>query len=333
MTKKLLQDECLNCHIFIDYTSTIICNQCNNATYCSQICLNHDKKYDHHKKFCKKIQKTKIFFEYKSKTLYNCAICLESMISTENTYYTCMHFFHKECIDKYSNYIINQQCCPLCRQHLRILTIDNLITDIQLNYSSKYINRLINYIELILSLNNNLLLNYNKLLSANAQILNQMVNYHMHKGIELENLDVFFACGSICLAVVKNYKNGLKFLTTAADRNHIKSQFSLGSYFRKNMKNNYNNYKLAIKYYTMAAKQNDIISQLHLGRLYSENDYEINIDLALKWLNLAGSNNNYDAYVYIGDILIDYEINIEAGIEYYNKARMHGNKLVITRLT
>jgi hypothetical protein len=64
MSKKISQDECLNCHILSDYTSTILCNQCNNATYCSLICLKFDKNYNHHDRFCKKIQHTKIFFDY-----------------------------------------------------------------------------------------------------------------------------------------------------------------------------------------------------------------------------------------------------------------------------
>jgi tetratricopeptide (TPR) repeat protein len=329
MSKKISQDECLNCHILCDYTSTILCNKCKDATYCSISCLEFDKKHNQHNKFCKKVQKTKVYFTYKPKTLYDCAICMESMVSTENIYYTCMHFYHKKCIDKYLSFV---SCvhCPLCRQELTELTIGNLINSIQLNYSPKYINRLINYIELILSLNDDLLFNYNKLQTANTKIISHLINYHIQKGLNENNLDVFFACGSICLH--SDNKDGIHFLTVAADQSHIKSQFTLGSYYR-NIMTNYSDFKLAIKYYMMAAKQNDIISQLHLGRLYSDNRHEINIDLALKWLKVAASNNNYDAYVYIGDILIDYQLDIEKGIEYYNKALSHGNELAIKRLT
>lgn len=329
MSKKISQDECLNCHILCDYTATILCDKCNNATYCSKICLEYDNKNNQHIKFCKKIQKTKIFFTYKPKTPYDCAICMESMVSTENTYYTCMHFFHRKCIEKYSSFV-SFVCCPLCRQTNNELTMENLINLIQLNYSPRYINRLINYIELILSLNNDLLSNYNKLLEANTQIINQMVNYHIKKGVIDNNLDVLFACSHTDPHA--NNREGIRFLTIAANQSHIKSQFTLGSYYRRIMSNR-SDFKLAIKYYMMAANQDDVISQLHLGRLYSENQYEINIDLALKWLNIAASNNNYDAYVYIGDILIDYQINIEEGIKLYNKALQHGNELAIKRLT
>lgn len=164
--------------------------------------------------------------------------------------------------------------------------------------------------------------------------------------------------------VEQNYITAMKWLTDAAEKNHIDAQFAIGHmyYYGKGVEVNYTkaivnfilsasngnanaqnmlaicymngqgahqDYNKAIKYFELAAKQGLAQAQFNLGMLYFYGQ-GINKDIkkAIELFTLAADNGDNDAQMVLGELYFDgreVEQNYIEASKYFTMAAKQGN--------
>ncbi len=107
----------------------------------------------------------------------------------------------------------------------------------------------------------------------------------------------------------KDYKEALKWLTKAAEKDHVEAQFYLGGMYYEGQGMEQPNYQEALKWYKKAADRMDgdrdighAEAQFHLGVMYHKGQgmEQPNYQEALKWWTIAGKKNHTGALNNIG---------------------------------
>lgn len=94
--------------------------------------------------------------------------------------------------------------------------------------------------------------------------------------------------------IEKDINKAIKWYTLAAEKGNIYALYNLGKIYES--EENIVNYDLASKWYRLGAEKGNAFAQLKLGMLYlSGKGLELNLKYAHMWLNISGSQGNYQA--------------------------------------